>query len=1407
MTLLKKRRGLSEVVAGVIIMLIFTTAITYTIFSMDHVTQATENVEIRQTLDFQKTTEEFEVTKVETVGGQFSMTVINSGEIPIHLTRLWVENTTDSTWPIAKYDLDVAIFPGNSATNIGQSIGLTALDTQSYEMKLVSERGNTEKISLNSVNNNSVYLNLRATPTVIPTGFSTTLVLDVINTGSNKLLNLQAEMDPPVTSCSGECIATGNLVPSPTSFDSLDPGDIATFEWVYTIDADNDEDNVTFTARLVGGVDDATAVVTIKTVEIAENANVSFESQTVSGGTVIDDSILVFHEEQESVPNGGYQMISVDADAGSDGTRLPPGGVGGTMTHGTFTFDADNDSDEDAWTWTSSAGSGLFAANTERYWSHEVDETASSGVGPQSGQGCTPACSDGYVYTEMSSPGAFDDLFDMEFNTNLDASTHSWEITFYHNQRGDDHDATVQVEINENGGGWTSVGSQFGGSGDPAKVNRWGNDVWTLRTVDLSNSGANTDANTDVRILITMPSSGTEWHNDAGIDTVTITGTPINTTQEILPPVSFMTNYGTNIVSIPAGIWNASLFIDSAADPIIDSPGTPNIKYHMEESGNPDNSIDSDTSSDLTACVAPGAWCDITTICNTDWANRFEITIDNTKVSGSSNHSNFPMLVHIKDTDFTDNLAGGDDSLEDIRFTNAAGNTLLDYEIVKYDKITDDELIAWVEVPTLDYDENTVIYMYFDNAGSPTDRQDADGTWNSNYLFVGHMNDASTQVTDSSGNDYHLDTVDGTPTYDVAGKVGAAITYDGSSEGHDDNNSPLLWDGVGEFTAEVWFKSTDTNGNMMGQRMTTGESQQNGLWAIRQDGGDDIRLLARNTGGTLVQPVTTVGGLNDDAWHYAVASRDSSNNIYIRVDGGNQVSGSLSGTLTESGNTFSTGRPYLVELWDGELDEARVSDVYRGNDWTVTSYNNQNSPSTFYSLTVQSTGGGGSAPDWRPGEGPHGSAAYYYDGTMCHRTTQDVSSSNANDVGANDATTSLWFKTFAAVSSEQMLIFSEGLGTYPSSEYYKISIGDGVDGTILYEFDTGGVSETTCQSGSEYDDGEWYNVIGVRDTADNTCDLYIYDVNGVLEESVLNQGGSGGTITHDGGDKMYVGSNQDGSNYFNGYIDDIFHWNTVKLNSTNADTLARVNHGTAAHKFDVSIDVHDTDGNFLRNEYSSTKVLPYHDPKHYNPATDDSALGNYNITMSVPAISVSSVERLNFTMAFQEASGTWEPLVMGLKIDDDTLSPHSSFLQFPTPDNPFPNYLRYDPDDELILYVENIGVDGIFFIYSGTRLTFDNGVDSFASHIRSVNGTDAVFEVDEDSDSIYIPSGDYAELYFHHEPNDHPCKPQPATASCPDANIIPDGQYRMAAWINGYSDQGESFGRSLLLGNTVVEDT
>jgi len=169
---------------------------------------------------------------------------------------------------------------------------------------------------------------------------------------------------------------------------------------------------------------------------------------------------------------------------------------------------------------------------------------------------------------------------------------------------------------------------------------------------------------------------------------------------------------------------------------------------------------------------------------------------------------------------------------------------------------------------------------------------------------------------------------------------------------------------------------------------------------------------------------------------------------------------------------------------------------------------------------------------------------------------------------------------------------------------------------------------------------------------------------------------------------------------------------------------------------------------------------------------------------------------LNFSMNFVPATATWIPLELDMKVDDDTLNPFPSYLQMPKPDTPFPSYYNYDNDNEADIFVTNSGNDGIYFIHSYTRINFNGTNGAYAGLIHSINGTTAAFDVDSTSDSIYIPAGSKAELFFY-IPTD-----QPSTTSA--GTVIPPGIYRAAIWLHGYTDQGETFSMSVVLGSVNV---
>ena len=300
-------------------LIVITTAITYTSYSMNQVTQLAESIGVQQEIKTDTLNESFDVVSVNIVNDQFNITVKNTGDVPVHLTRFWIENTTDPSWPVSKFDIDFSLAPGDTVKNIGQGVGLTALATQSYHSQIISERGNQKEMFLNTVGDSSIYTRVSATPAVMPTGFSTTVTLEVINTGTTQLLNLQPDMvsvtTPACTNCS---IPVEEEGPSPASFDSLAPGDIALFEWIYSYSGENN-DNVLFEAGILNDARTDTVLVTLQTVESSLNADIALESGGINDQDILGDQILIFHQE---LTGTNYQMYSGSPDGDSNGDYI-----------------------------------------------------------------------------------------------------------------------------------------------------------------------------------------------------------------------------------------------------------------------------------------------------------------------------------------------------------------------------------------------------------------------------------------------------------------------------------------------------------------------------------------------------------------------------------------------------------------------------------------------------------------------------------------------------------------------------------------------------------------------------------------------------------------------------------------------------------------------------------------------------------------------------------------------------------------------------------------------------------------------------------------------------------------------------------------------------------------------------
>ncbi len=247
-----KRRGLSTVVGATFFVIVMASAIGYVTYSLDLIDDLARQVDVKQDTTQNRQDEEFKISKVSVDGAnEFNITVTNTGTIPINITKMWAKNMTDSSWNQTKYQINQFISPGASVSDIGQGTGLVAMDSESYSLKLVTSRGNTLSTQLVSAANQPLDMKLYVTPSSPVSTSDVTLLYTVRNnlTAGKLIQTLTPILAPPVGA------ATANPVsgPTPASYDSLAPGEMAFFEWTYNI-VGNDAQQVTFNATLANAV-------------------------------------------------------------------------------------------------------------------------------------------------------------------------------------------------------------------------------------------------------------------------------------------------------------------------------------------------------------------------------------------------------------------------------------------------------------------------------------------------------------------------------------------------------------------------------------------------------------------------------------------------------------------------------------------------------------------------------------------------------------------------------------------------------------------------------------------------------------------------------------------------------------------------------------------------------------------------------------------------------------------------------------------------------------------------------------------------------------------------------------------------------------------------------------------------
>lgn len=341
------------------------------------------------------------------------------------------------------------------------------------------------------------------------------------------------------------------------------------------------------------------------------------------------------------------------------------------------------------------------------------------------------------------------------------------------------------------------------------------------------------------------------------------------------------------------------------------------------------------------------------------WSNSVAITIDHTKVP--STQTNFPVLVAGVYSQLATTSNGGSVTSAngwDIIFaSDSLGASPLSFERVAWSSRTG-ACEFWVNIPSLSSSTNTTIYILFGNSAISTDQQNAAAVWDSNYKLVEHFGSPGIPALTAFDSTTNANTgsVTGAPVV-VAGQWGGAASLNGSQ--YVTFNSSASLNIVGAVTMEAWVYPT-TSGVYQAIINRTNAGNVRFYACFLQAGSTSQVFLA--FGGTNVGTVSLSASWTVNAWNHICNTADGTNaKTYLNGVLVNTTSSSLDGASATSNVYLGYDQPVSTNGLVGNLDECRVSSTIRSADWIKTCYNNQSSPSTFYSTTL-TTGSGGFGP-------------------------------------------------------------------------------------------------------------------------------------------------------------------------------------------------------------------------------------------------------------------------------------------------------------------------------------------------------------------------------------------------------------------------------------------------------------
>ena len=296
---------------------------------------------------------------------------------------------------------------------------------------------------------------------------------------------------------------------------------------------------------------------------------------------------------------------------------------------------------------------------------------------------------------------------------------------------------------------------------------------------------------------------------------------------------------------------------------------------------------------------------------NKEWTIRKQITIDpgaaGTPTAGPI--GTVPLLLRLHDGNF--NFAEAKDDGSDIRFIASDDQTLLPYQIEKYDSLLN-EAFVWVKVPNMKANTKITIWLYYGNAKAPR-AEDAKGAYGADMTLVYHWDETNTPPHDATayGNNAEESAISTSGSL-----IGPGARLEPATSVSIPNSDSLAWREGAAFTWSIWVKLGPASNGVLLSRSANGTGAVLGI----EDNTPYFHLAGQRVRGT--------AKLDANGWHQLAAVADGTA-VTLYVDGvkAASVDGAVPGMTAPIvvGTNTGANLPGVA----GEIDELELSKVAR----------------------------------------------------------------------------------------------------------------------------------------------------------------------------------------------------------------------------------------------------------------------------------------------------------------------------------------------------------------------------------------------------------------------------------------------------------------------------------------------